>query len=119
MIKRLGQGRRLRGIVPFALIALTPGLPFAQDIPCQSQIALLINEHGQFLDTFSSVRMTPYTWSSDGESEVSGWRFSGIPPECTGGMAGSVVASLWANCSVVDIYTTGNCRIPGIRNGWF
>lgn len=119
MSRRLEQGNRLRRLLPMAFIVACPVLAFAQDIPCQNRIALLINEHGQFLDTFSSVRMTPYTWSSDGDAEVSGWRFSGVPPQCTGGMAGSVVASLWANCSVVDIYTTGNCRISGIRNGWF
>ena len=63
--------------------------------------------------------MQSYTWTNDADPQVSGWRFSGVPPQCTGGMAGKVVASLWADCSVTDIYTTGNCRIPGIRDGWY
>src|SRR5512134_585437 len=90
----------------------------AQDIPCQSALTRLMDEHGQFLNTFTDVQMQPYTWANDVERQISGWRFSGVPPQCTSGMAGTVVASLWADCSVTDIYSTGNCRIPGIRYGW-
>lgn len=121
MINRLRQNQRLGRLlaVVVVVVAAAPSAALSQDIPCQQQIAQLINEHGQFLNTFADIRMTPYSWGAEGSSEISGWRFSGIPPECTGGMAGTVVASLWANCSVTDIYTTGNCRIPGIRDGWY
>jgi hypothetical protein len=81
-------------------------------------LAALITQHGQFLDTFTNVQEQPYTWSGDSKRQISSWRFSGVPRQCTGGRAVRVVVSLWADSSVTDIYTTGNCRIPGIRDGW-
>jgi hypothetical protein len=91
----------------------------ADDFPCDPAVAMLLNQHGLQLDSLSGVQAQPYSWSNDAVAEVSGWRFSGIPPQCRDATAGNVVISLWATCSVTDIYTTGNCRIPGIRQGWF
>ena len=80
-------------------LVLLPMLPaasaaIAQDIPCRPALSLLIQEHGQFLNTFTDVHMQSYAWANDADPQVSGWRFSGVPPQCTGGMAGKVVASL-------------------------
>lgn len=117
---KLPRRRTLLQVLPTALLALSAAAAaHAQDVPCGDQIAQLMNEHGQFLDTFTKVQVQPYSWASESSPQISGWRFSGVPPQCTGGTAGTVVASLWADCSVTDIYTTGNCRIPGIRDGWY
>ena len=112
------RGRSALGLlIPIMLATLSPATASAQDIPCQDALSLLLSQHGQSLDTFSDVQVRPYTWDRDPSPQ--GWRFSGVPPRCTGGMAGGVVASLWTDCSVTDIYTTGNCRISGIRDGWY
>jgi hypothetical protein len=106
---------RLAIALTAALLPLSAGAAAAQDFPCAGALQELLNQHGQFLNTFTNVSMQPYMEQGDAQPHVAGWRFSGTPPMCTGATAGTILVSMWADCAVTDIYTTGNCRLPGIR----
>lgn len=110
-----------RTALPLLALALgvIAGESAAQEFPCDAAVGRLLDQHGQFLDTLTDVQVQPYIWQNDVVPQVSGWRFSGNPPQCTGASDGRIAISLWADCSVTDIYTTGNCRIPGIRRNWY
>jgi hypothetical protein len=103
------------GLIILSLL-IADGVSNAQDFPCEAAIQEVMLQHGQFLNTFKDLQVQPYYWSDDIGRQVSRWRLSGTPPQCSGDTVGSIVAAFWADCSVTDIYTTGNCRIPGIRS---
>ena len=46
---------------------------------------------------------------------VSGFRFYGKPSEC---QTGRLNVNMSHRCGISDIYTTGGCKIDGIRSGW-
>jgi hypothetical protein len=86
-------------------IALPP------DHPCSAQLEEQLQFYGLML-----AEMSDRQWQSQsepGSTAVAGYRFSGRPASCA---SGGLAASFWADCTLIEMVTTGACRIEGLAS---
>lgn len=81
------------------------------DHPCTAQLEEQLQFYGLML-----AEMSDRQWQSQsepGSTAVAGYRFSGRPASCA---SGGIAASFWADCTLIEMVTTGACRVEGLAS---
>lgn len=99
------------------MLLLSAGVASAQqteivlprDHPCAAQLEEQLQLYGLMLAEMSNRQWQ--SQSEPGSAAVAGYRFTGRPASCS---SGGLAASFWADCTLIEMVTTGACRIAGL-----
>lgn len=85
------------------------GFPLTRDHPCAASLDSQLQFYGLALDEMRNPEWRAQNFPGGATAE--GWWFTGQPPQCD---SGGIAASFWADCRLIELYTTGACPISGL-----